>query len=79
MSLPTAPEDRNLPKGPNFLAIVIGFAVAILVILLGSWLFLSHRKSVLPLNTKGTPSQTYLHSPRLAPNPAGTSYASLNA
>ena len=60
MSLPTAPEDQNLPKGPNFLAVVIGFAVAILLILLGTWLFLGHRKNMVPLNTKGTPSQTYL-------------------
>ena len=60
MSLPTAPEDRNLPKGPNFLAIVIGFAVTILVILLGTWLFLGHQKNVVPLGTKSTPSQTYL-------------------
>jgi hypothetical protein len=63
MPIPTAPEDRNLPKGPNFLAIVIGFAVAILVILLGTWIFLAHRRNVLPINTKGTPSQTYLQTP----------------
>ena len=60
MPLPTVPEDRNLPKGPNFLAIVIGFAVAILVILLGTWLFLGHRRTVLPMDTRGTPSQTLL-------------------
>ena len=78
MSLPTAPEDRNLPKGPNFLAIVIGFAVAILVILLGSWLYLSHRKSLVPMNTKGTPSQTYLHPLPLTPDRTGTGYAALS-
>ena len=78
MTLPTAPEDRNLPKGPNFLAVVIGFAVAILVILLGSWLYLSHRKTVLPLDTKGTPSQTYLRPRPIAPKPGRTRYASLN-
>ena len=33
MSLPTAPVDKNWPKGPNLLLIVIGFAVAILFIL----------------------------------------------
>ena len=78
MSLPTAPEDRNLPKGPNFLGIVIGSAIAILIILLGTWLFLSHRKTMVPLDTKGTPSQTYLHSRPIAPKPGRTRYASLN-
>ena len=67
MPIPQAPEDRNLPKGPNFLAIVIGIAVAILLILLASWAFLNHRKTVLPMNTKGTPSQTRNHPP-LSPN-----------
>ncbi len=60
MALPTAPEDRNLPKGPNFLGIVIGSAVAILVILLAAWLYLGHRKTLIPLKTRDTPSQTYL-------------------
>ncbi len=58
MALPTAPEDRDLPKGPNFLAIVIGFAVAILLILLGTWVFLGRHKTVIPVDTKATPSQT---------------------
>ena len=78
MSLPTVPEDRNLPKGPNFLGIVIGSAIAILVILLGTWLYLSHRKSLVPLNTRGTPSQTYLRPLPTAPDPTGTRYASLS-
>ncbi len=75
MPLPTAPEDRNLPKGPNFLAVVIGFAVAILLILLGTWFFLGHRKSVIPINTKETPSQT-LNRPPFVLGPVSTSKTS---
>ena len=63
MALPTTPEDRNLPKGPNFLIIVIGFAAAILVILLSTWIYLGHRKSLLPMKTTTTPSQTHLQAP----------------
>ncbi len=70
MPVPIAPEDRNLPKGPNFLAVVIGFAVAIVVILLGTWLFLSRHPKVMPMNTKGTPSQTYLRHPPRASSPS---------
>ena len=69
MPLPTAPEDRNLPKGPNFLGIVIGSAVAILVILLSTWFYLGHRKNLLPLKTRDTPSQTYLRPLHLTPGP----------
>lgn len=63
MAIPTVPEDRNLPKGPNFLGIVIGSAVAILVILLATWMYLGHRKSLLPMKTGATPSQTRLQAP----------------
>lgn len=69
MPIPTAPEDRNLPRGPNFLGIVIGSAVAILVILLGTWLLLRHRSDLVPMKTRSTtPSQTLVR-PYLA-NPA---------
>ncbi len=70
MALPTAPEDRNLPKGPNFLGIVIGSAIAILVILLGTWMYLGHRKSLLPMKTTTTPSQTRLIAPDNTSPPA---------
>lgn len=64
MSLPTAPVDRNLPKGPNFLAIVIGFAVAIVVVILAAWWFVAHRGTkTMPVDTHSTPSQTRLMSP----------------
>ena len=68
MSLPTSPVDRNLPKGPNFLGIVIGFAVAIVVILLAAWLLIGHRgKKTLPIDTQSTPSQTRAVPPPVAP------------
>lgn len=65
MPIPTNPVDRNLPKGPNFLAIVIGFAVAIVVILLGSWIYAkSSGKSLFPVHTHATPSQTRVELPK---------------
>lgn len=68
MSLPTTPVDRDRPKGPNFLAIVIGFAVAILVILLAAWFFMGRAgKSAFPMKTRSTPSQTRLEMPQAAP------------
>ena len=67
MGIPTVPEDRNLPKGPNFLGIVIGSAIAILVILICTWIYLGHRKSLLPMKTTTTPSQTRLQRPTVAP------------
>ncbi len=64
MPIPTAPEDRNLPKGPNFLGIVIGFAVAIIVVLLAAWFILGRSgKHIFPMNTNSTPSQTRLYLP----------------
>lgn len=64
MTLPTDPVDRNLPKGPNFLGIVIGFAFAILVIFLAAWWVLSHKGTkAMPVNTHSTPSQTRLAEP----------------
>ena len=65
MSLPTSPVDKDLPKGPNFLAIVIGFAVSIVILLILAWIFIGHSgKKVLPMNTHSTPSQT-----RMSPMP----------
>ena len=59
--LPTNPVDKNWPKGPNFLGIVIGFAVAIVVILALAALVLHAKgKSLFPMNTRSTPSQTSL-------------------
>lgn len=64
MSLPTSPVDQHLPKGPNFLAIVIGFAVAIVVILVAAWILVNHQgKKMLPVKTQSTPSQTRLNAP----------------
>ena len=53
---PTA-DYRKYPKGPNFLAVVIGFAVAILIIIVLSLLFLKHEAP------KAMP-----HSPNASPN-----------
>ncbi len=63
MSLPTSPIDEHLPKGPNFLAIVIAFAIAILVVLVVAWFVVGHRgKKMFPMKTRETPSQTLLHA-----------------
>ena len=72
MSLPTNPVDKHLPKGANFLAVVIGFAVVILIVLLAAWFMVGRGgKKLFPVNTKSTPSQTRLERPqeleRLAP------------
>ncbi len=67
MSLPTSPVDSHLPKGPNFLGIVIGFAIAILIVFLVAWWFLGHhQRKILPVDTHSTPSQTRLIAPPLA-------------
>ena len=64
---PSSTEDyRTYPKGPNFLAVVIGFCVAILVIAIATMLVL-HRsgKKIFPMKTNTTPSQTMIR--RAAP------------
>lgn len=61
--LPTNRVDKNWPKGPNFLGIVIGFAVAIVVILALAALLLSGKgKNMFPVKTRSTPSQTSIPS-----------------
>ncbi len=59
MALPSSPADKNWPKGPNFLGIVIAFAVAILIIL-GVAVYLVHGRAqkMIPAKTETTPSQT---------------------
>lgn len=72
--LPTNPVDKNWPKGPNFLGIVIAFAVAIVVILVLAALVLHAKgKSIFPMKTTSTPSQTSLP----AVSPAATQPADL--
>lgn len=66
MSLPTSPVDKNWPKGPNFLGIVIAFAVAILLILgIAVFLIRGRAQRMVPVKTESTPSQTMLSRPRL--------------
>lgn len=61
MSLPTAPEDKNWPKSPSFLPVVIAFAVTILLILGLAVFFMRGRaQKVIPMKTDPTPSQTML-------------------
>ena len=68
MTLPTDPVDRHLPKGPNFLAIVIGFAVVILIVCVAAWWFLAHHgQKTMPVDTHSTPSQTRLTLPPVPP------------
>lgn len=66
MTLPTSPVDKNWPKGPNFLAIVIGSAIAILLVL-GAAIFIvrGRAQKMVPTKTNTTPSQTSL--PRNVP------------
>ena len=54
-------DYRPYAKGPNFLGIVIGCAVAILVIAAATlaWLHYSGRH-MFPMKTRATPSQTRL-------------------
>ena len=66
---PSSTEDyRTYPKGPNFLAVVIGFCVAILVIAIATMLLL-HRSGnrLFPMKTNSTPSHTMIR--RAAPRP----------
>ncbi len=59
MTLPTSSADKNWPKGPNFLGIVIGAAVTILILLLAAvFLMRGRAQKVIPVKTKATPSQT---------------------
>lgn len=70
MSIPTSPADKNWPKGPNFLAIVIGFAVAIIIVLCVAYFVVRGRaQKMVPMKTNTTPSQTMVvgrPSPTLA-------------
>ncbi len=63
-NLPTNPADKNWPKGPNFKAVVYGFLIAIvIVVLLGILLISGAGKRIFPMNTHSTPSQTRLVMP----------------
>ena len=63
-NLPTSPADKNWPKGPNFKAVVYGFAIAIIVVIvLGLLLISGAGKRIFPMNTHSTPSQTHLTMP----------------
>lgn len=67
MSLPTSPVDKNLPKGPNFLGIVIGAAVAIIIILCVAVLIVRGRaQKMVPLKTEPTPTQSLILQPAAA-------------
>ena len=78
MSLPTNPVDKHLPKGANFLAVVVGFAVAILLVLLVVWLVIGRRgKKIYPVDTKTIPSQTLLGSPQDVPRSVVQSWVAL--
>ena len=53
---PTA-DYRKYPKGPNFLGIVIGSAVVILIIIVATLMFLKHDASkVIPHAHTGEPN-----------------------
>lgn len=66
-NLPTTPADKNWPKGPNFKAIVYGFLIAIVVVIVLGILIISRAgKRILPVKTNSTPSQTRLVSPGAA-------------
>ena len=63
-NLPSNPSDKNWPKGPNFKAVVFGFLIAIVVVvLLGILLISKAGKRIFPVNTHSTPSQTYWMAP----------------
>ena len=63
-NLPTSPADKNWPKGPNFKAVVWGFVIAIvIVIVLGILLISGAGKRIFPMKTNSTPSQTRLSLP----------------
>ena len=63
-NLPTSSADKNWPKGPNFKTVVYGFLLAILVVVvLGILLISKAGKRIFPMNTRSTPSQTYLVLP----------------
>ena len=64
-NLPTSSADKNWPKGPNFKAVVFGFVVAIIiVVILGILLISKAGKRIFPMDTHTTPSQTHLVLPR---------------
>ncbi len=66
--LPTSPADKNYPKGPNFKAVVYGFLIAIIVVvLIGILLITKAGKRIFPMNTHSTPSQTLLVVPNSYP------------
>ncbi len=68
MPIPTSPVDKNLPKGPNFLGIVIGSAIAILLILCAAVLIVRGRaQKMVPVKTQTMPSQTMLIRPQPSP------------
>ena len=58
---PSTADYRPYPKGPNFLGIVIGFCIAILVVAVVALLVIHGAgKRIFPIKTKSTPSQTLL-------------------
>jgi hypothetical protein len=57
-------HGRKRPKGPNFLLVVILFAVALFVILLGAWLLLSETgRRLLPQKHVAHPTSFVLPAP----------------
>lgn len=69
-NLPTSPADKNWPKGPNFKAIVWGFVIAIVVVIvLGILVISGAGKRIFPMKTNSTPSQTRLTRPPVSDHP----------
>lgn len=66
--LPTSPSDKNWPKEPRFKPVVLGFLVAIIIIvLLGILIISGAGRRIFPMNTHSTPSQTLLVQPTAHP------------
>ncbi len=64
MAIPTSSADKNWPKGPNFLAVVLGCAVAIIIVLLAAIFIVRGRaQKIVPMKTNPTPSQTLVYTP----------------
>ncbi len=66
---PSTADYRPYPKGPNFLGIVIGFCIAILLVVIAALILIyGAGKKIFPIKTNSTPSQTMLRVVR----PAGS-------
>jgi cell division protein FtsN len=67
MPIPTSPVDKNWPKGPNFLGIVLGAAAAMIILFIVAYFIVRGRaQKMIPTKTSSPPSQTMLQ-PQLHP------------